>query len=90
MCVCVFVLFLTWLTNESSEELFPVRTTLVVLVFNLDIIKSDYYNEFAKIIYDFSRTATSNTQLLEWQCDAQPDCTTEPQIPFSLLPYIFY
>ena len=90
MCVCVFFFFLRWLTNESSEELFPVRTTPVALVLNLDVIKSDYYNEFAKIIYEFSLAATSNTQILEWECDAQTDCATEPQIPFSLLPYIFY
>ena len=61
----------------------------VALVFNLDIIISDYYSDFAKIIYDSSNAPSLNTQLVESECDAQTHCATEPQIPSSLRPYVF-
>ena len=67
-----------------------LKTTLLFLVFNLDIIISDYCNDFAKIIIcDSSNAPNFNTQLVEWECDAQTHCATEPQIPSSLLPYVF-
>ena len=66
-----------------------LKTTLLFLVFNLDIIICDFCNDFAKIICDSSNASSSNTQLVEWECDAQTHCSTEPQISSSLLPYVF-
>ena len=71
------------------KNFFQSRPWPVASVFNLHIIISDYYNDFAKIICDSSNAPSSNTQLLEWVCDAQTDCATELQNPSSLLPYGF-
>ena len=59
----------------------------VALVFNLNIIISDYNID---VICDSSNAPSSNTQLVEWEFDVQTHCATESQIPSSLLPYVFH
>ena len=51
---------------------FQLGSRSVASVFNLDVIKSDY-NDYRKFICDSGNAPSSNTQLLEWECDAQTD-----------------